>query len=131
MSKQKPLDILKELYTQREEEGEFRQQTEALEDFFASMTQKETRDRQQSQPRRKKARLKKKKTTHYISREIDRELDRAKRNIKKMAPPAERSRITKSSIVDQALKLVLHEFSEKKDESVLVHELLDTDQEEK
>ncbi|NCC25346.1 MAG: hypothetical protein EOM25_09135 [Deltaproteobacteria bacterium] len=74
-------------------------------------------------------RSRKKKTTHYISKEVDKELDKAKRRLKRMAPRELKARMTKSSIVDLALRQVLTEFVAKKNDSALARELLQSDQE--
>jgi hypothetical protein len=67
----------------------------------------------------------KKKTTHYLSRETFEELSQAKRAIRKLVPKDIKTGVSKSLIVDSALKLLLDDFEAKGEESVLVRKVLD------
>lgn len=67
----------------------------------------------------------KKKTTHYLSKETFEELSQAKRAIRKLVPKDIKTGVSKSLIVDSALKLLLDDFEAKGEESVLVRKVLD------
>jgi len=66
----------------------------------------------------------KKKTTHYLSGEIFLDLDEARAKLNDLVGRQVKTRISKSRIVDQALKMILAEFEEKGERSPLVRELL-------
>jgi len=76
-------------------------------------------------PARKKARASmKKKTTHYLSREIFDVLDATKEKINTIMQEREKARVSKSGIVNQALKMILKDFAEKGEKSPLIQEIL-------
>lgn len=66
----------------------------------------------------------KKKSTHYLSEEIFADLDDARDKINELVHQRLKSRISKSRIVDQALRMILKEFDEKGEKSPLVKEFL-------
>ena len=66
----------------------------------------------------------KKKSTHYLSGEIFTDLDEARDKINDLVQPRLKTRISKSRIVDQALRMILKEFEEKGEKSHLIKEIL-------
>lgn len=66
----------------------------------------------------------KKKSTHYLSGDIFQDLDEAKERINRVIQERSKQHITKSRIVDQALRMILKEFEEKGEASPLFQELL-------
>jgi len=66
----------------------------------------------------------KKKSTHYLSGEIFADLDEAKDKINELVHQRLKSRVSKSQIVDQALRMILKEFEEKGEKSHLIKEIL-------
>jgi hypothetical protein len=73
----------------------------------------------------KKKRPRKKKTTHYLSKEIFENLGEAKEKIRDIIPSDKKIRVTKSGIVNSALKMLLKEFELKKEKSLLVKQILE------
>jgi len=78
----------------------------------------------QPSPLKKSAKESKKKSTHYISNEVFEELGEAKTLIPNFLPEGLNLRVTKSRIVDSALKMLLRELEEKGETSILVRLLL-------
>ena len=72
----------------------------------------------------RKKRTGKKKSTHYLNRDVFDELDIAKDRLKELVPDADRNKVSKSGIVNQALQLILEEFDSKGTKSELVKHLL-------
>jgi len=66
----------------------------------------------------------KKKTSHYIGPKVFDELTEAKTSIRKLLPSVGKSKVTKSSIVDFAIRAVLREYEAIGPESALVKEIL-------
>jgi hypothetical protein len=66
----------------------------------------------------------KKKSTHYLSGEIFWELDEAKQKINDLVSLPLRARVSKSQIVNQALKMLLDDFEQKKEKSALIRQLM-------
>jgi len=66
----------------------------------------------------------KKKTTHYLSGEICENLDEAKEKINTLMQGRQKARVSKSGIVNQALKMILKDFAEKGEKSPLIQEIL-------
>lgn len=66
----------------------------------------------------------KRKTTHYISEELFDDLDDAKARINQLMQKHLKAKISKSKIVDQALKMILKDFEEKGEKSPLIQEIL-------
>jgi hypothetical protein len=66
----------------------------------------------------------KKKSTHYLSEEIFADLDDAREKINELVHNRLKSRVSKSRIVDQALRMILKEFEEKGEKSHLIKEIL-------
>ena len=73
---------------------------------------------------RKNPRAKKKKTTHYLSKEVFDSLDSARNEIRTLVPDNLRSNITRSQIVDQALILILKDYKKKGKNSKLVRSIM-------
>jgi len=72
-----------------------------------------------------KKRPRKKKSTHYLSKEIFENLGEAKEKIREIIPSEKKIRVTKSGIVNSALKMLLREFELKKEKSLLVKQILE------
>ena len=71
----------------------------------------------------------KKKTSHYLSKAVYEALDDAKTDLRDLLPDlpesnVNKSEITKSNIVDIALKTILEEYKEKGLQSTLIQKLL-------
>ncbi|MFH1021213.1 MAG: hypothetical protein V1782_11495 [Pseudomonadota bacterium] len=66
----------------------------------------------------------KKKSTHYLSEEIFADLDGAREKINVILHQRLKSRVSKSRIVDEALRMILKEFEEKGEKSHLIKEIL-------
>ncbi len=66
----------------------------------------------------------KKKSTHYLSGEIFADLDEARDKINELVHQRLKTRVSKSKIVDQALRMILKEFEEKGENSHLIKEIL-------
>ncbi|HEA65524.1 MAG TPA: hypothetical protein ENI07_01690 [Desulfobacterales bacterium] len=71
----------------------------------------------------KKKRPKKRKTTYYLTEEIFENLGDAKEIIRKMLPDIQKSKISKTRIVNSALKMILKEFESKGGDSTLVKQI--------
>lgn len=68
---------------------------------------------------------KKRKSTHYLTKEVFDNLDEVKEGIRDFLPADyAKTKSSKSRIVESAITVVLHEFEEKGKESALVRELL-------
>ncbi len=75
-------------------------------------------------PRAKREkRPKKRKTTYYLTEDIFENLGAAKEIIRKMLPDIQKSKISKTRIVDSALKMILKEFETKGNDSALVKQI--------
>lgn len=68
--------------------------------------------------------LTKKKTTIYFSKKVHLMLKSAKYKLKKIVDPELQSQISMSSIINNALVIVLHEFELKEDKSILYKQIL-------
>ncbi|HIJ90295.1 MAG: hypothetical protein OEV89_05950 [Desulfobulbaceae bacterium] len=79
-----------------------------------------------SDPEQKKTSVSdsKKKSTHYLSEEIFDDLDDARDKINEIVHQRLKSRISKSRIVNQALRMILKDFEEKGEKSHLIKEIL-------
>ncbi|THB71937.1 MAG: hypothetical protein D6E12_00380 [Desulfovibrio sp.] len=64
--------------------------------------------------------LSKKKSTVYFSRKMHSRLKYAKYQLRKLVPEEYRTAVSMSDIVNNALKIVLHEFETKNDKSILL-----------
>lgn len=73
---------------------------------------------------RGRTRRRKKKVTHYLSPEISEDLDRILPRIRKLLPEGGRKKISKSRLVNFSLRLLLRDFEEKGEESLLVKQFL-------
>lgn len=67
---------------------------------------------------------KRKKTTHYLGGEIHAELCRAREALHDMAPDKLKGRISRSRLVETALKLLLDDFEAKGEDSLLARRVL-------
>lgn len=65
-----------------------------------------------------------KKTSHYLTQNVFDELNEAKVNIRELLPSVPKSEVTKSNIVDIALRALLKEYKAKGLESALVKKVL-------
>ncbi len=65
----------------------------------------------------------KRKSTHYLSEGVFEDLGDARDTLKDMLPEEVRSQISKSGIVDTALKMILQELAAKGKDSVLFKQL--------
>jgi len=75
-------------------------------------------------PKAKKKKVsKKRKTTYYLTEEVFENLGDAKEIIRKMFPDIQKSKISKTRIVDSALKMILNEFETKGSKSALVKQI--------
>jgi len=66
----------------------------------------------------------KKKTSHYLTQNVFDELSKAKVNIRELLPSAPKSKVTKSNIVDIAVRAILEEYKAKGLESALIKKVL-------
>ena len=73
-----------------------------------------------------KKRPRKKKTTHYLSKDTFEELSKAKKAIRRLAPREIKTGVSKSLIVDSALQLLLEDFETNGERSKLVQKVLDS-----
>jgi len=75
-------------------------------------------------PRAKREkRPKKRKTTYYLTEQVFENLGDAKEIIRNMFPDIQKSKISKTRIVDSALKMILKEFETKGSKSALVKQI--------
>ena len=88
---------------------------------------KDVRSRPTRKREKKKTRTKKK-TTHYLSVEIFAGLDEAKEKIRQIVPPDIKTTVSKSKIVNHALKMILQDFETNGKSSSLVKLLLSNSQ---
>lgn len=82
-----------------------------------------TKPKQPNKPSLRHKKRAKKKTTYYLSKEVFEELGEARDTLKNMLPEEDRSQISKSGIVDAALKMILQELADKGTDSVLLKQL--------
>lgn len=66
----------------------------------------------------------KRKTTHYLSKGMFNQLDRAKVTLREIVPAERRTSVSKSRIVEQALKVVIKDFEIKGENSILAKQIL-------
>ena len=66
----------------------------------------------------------KKKATHYLSEEVFEDLSNARETIENLLPEKARAHISKSGLVDTALKMVLREWTDNGTNSILFKEIL-------
>jgi len=66
----------------------------------------------------------KKKTSHYLTQNVFDELSKAKVNIRELLPSAPKSNVTKSNIVDIAVRAILEEYKAKGLKSALIKKVL-------
>jgi len=81
-----------------------------------------------SKSMRKRAGMKTK-ATHYLTKEVFRELDVANNYLRGLLPAGSKLLATKSKIVNYAVKMILDEFDSKGEQSELVKNLLKEDPE--
>ena len=77
-----------------------------------------------SRKKRKKQPSKKRKTTHYLTREVFKDLGEANNFLRGLLPAGSKLLATKSKIVNYAVKMLLDDFESKGEESELVKKLL-------
>ncbi len=122
--------ILQEPHKQKDLHG-IDELTEMIERFSKPLLSEKTKEltaekmlefkRLQSNLTRKK--IIKKKTTHYLTNEVFRELDDANNFLRGLLPPGSKLLTTKSKIVNYAVKMLLDDFESKGDQSKLVKKL--------
>lgn len=66
----------------------------------------------------------KKKASHYLTGSVFDELSEAKINLRELLPSVPKSDLTKSNIVDIAVKAILEEYKEKGSKSALIKKIL-------
>ena len=66
----------------------------------------------------------KKKTSHYLTQNVFDELSEAKINIRELLPSVPKSKVTKSNIVDIAVRALLEEYKAKGLKSALIKKVL-------
>ena len=66
----------------------------------------------------------KKKTTHYLTQKVFDELSEVKVDIRELLPAVPKSKVTKSNIVDIAVRAILEEYKAKGLESALIKKVL-------
>lgn len=77
------------------------------------------------QKRRRKKGVAKKKTTHYLNRDVYKELDKALDKLRGLLPEdVSKTEVSKSGMVNYALKVMLDEFETKGEKSELVRKLI-------
>ncbi len=77
-----------------------------------------------SRPDQRRQKARKKKTTHYLSKERYEDLGDAQSKINRFMQRHLKSRVSRSRIVDQALKMILKDFEEKGEKSPLLQEII-------
>ncbi len=65
----------------------------------------------------------KKKATYYVSLDVLDSLSEIKTRIRQLLPDKEKSRISKSKLVEYALRLILAEFETKEKESLIIKQI--------
>ncbi len=78
----------------------------------------------QVRQKQRRHRTSKKKTTHYLSQEVFEELGEAREKLQHMLPEEAINQISKSGIVDTALRMILRELEQHGKESVLYRQLI-------
>ena len=81
-------------------------------------------DKKEPQKKRKRSRQTKRKITHYLTEDTFENLVRAKMDIRKHVPEQYRSQISKTKIVNQALKMILQEFQLNGEKSKIMQTIL-------
>ena len=81
-------------------------------------------DKKEPQEKRKRSRQTKRKITHYLTEDTFEKLVRAKMDIRKHVPEQYRSQISKTKIVNQALRLILQEFQLNGEKSKIMQTIL-------
>lgn len=106
--------------------------TEMIERFSKPLMTEDVKVRPQSKAHKFKGLRKsitqkkpiKKKTTHYLTNEVYRELDDANNFLRGLLPPGSKLLTTKSKIVNYAVKVILDDFESQGEQSKLVKNLL-------
>jgi hypothetical protein len=75
-------------------------------------------------PEKKEIGKPRRKTSHYLTGKVFDELGETKFELRELFPSIPKSRVTKSRIVDLAIKTILEEYKEKGPESKLIRKLL-------
>ena len=81
-------------------------------------------DKKEPQKKKKRSRQTKRKITHYLTEDTFENLVRAKMDIRKHVPEQYRSQISKTKIVNQALRMILQEFQLNGEKSKIMQTIL-------
>ena len=81
-------------------------------------------DKKEPQKKKKRSRQTKRKITHYLTEETFENLVQAKMDIRKHVPEQYRSQISKTKIVNQALRMILQEFQLNGEKSKIMQTIL-------
>ena len=81
-------------------------------------------DKKEPQKKKKRSRQTKRKITHYLTEDTFEILVRAKMDIRKHVPEQYRSQISKTKIVNQALRMILQEFQLNGEKSKIMQTIL-------
>lgn len=127
LSKRKKRDILSELLTGNPSDGIIsKKELVALTKAIGETSRMDSSRRKKSKMTlsRKKRVSKKEKKSYYLSAEVIRGLDSVTKEIQSYLPENQQPEVTKSRVVDQALTLVLEEFSTRGENSRLFRSIL-------
>ena len=128
-------DILEELLTDSHVHGYIRQRElddllDVIDNHFFNDTSiydysiNLEHDKKEHQKNKKRSRQTKRKTTHYLTEDTFENLVRAKMDIRKHVPEQYRSQISKTKIVNQALRMILQEFQLNGEKSKIMQTIL-------
>ena len=81
-------------------------------------------DKKEPQKKKKRSRQTKRKITHYLTEDTFENLVQAKMDIRKHVPEQYRSQISKTKIVNQALRMTLQEFQLNGEKSKIMQTIL-------
>ena len=130
LTHKKNKDLLSELLTLRTSEGIIsKQELNALIKVIGEASHSGPGRNNEPEKKRKispgeKGRTGRKRTTHYLSDEIFRDLDSVTREIRSFLPENLQARITRSYVVDKALTLMLKEYKDRGKKSRLARSVL-------
>lgn len=118
MEKKKP-DILDEIL-----KGDHENTTSGLEELINLIHRSPTQPSSKTSIKKQRLKGNKKRATHYLSKDVFEELNSVHKKLKKILPAGEKSRITKSRIVNSALKMILNDFEARGEDSPLIQQIL-------
>lgn len=100
---------------------------EELESLIHSCTEPQKRNTEAAKPLplRPRKKIRKKKTTQYLRRDVYEGLTQAKKILKRMLPEGVKSRASQSTLVNHAVNKLLQEIDEKGLESSIVKSLME------